>query len=148
MRRRWALALATVVLGAAGAAAAIASEGSVTGFPGQIRTVDLSGYRIVTSYSLGTNTGNTFEQFYLPGGMVTATGRIGPLKGQTFSSKYVAMPVGHHVLMVTWYTTAGVLTDVFVMNFERGIVSDVAPGASPPSLGTARIDRAGAAEIP
>jgi hypothetical protein len=37
------------------------------------------------------------------------------------------MPVGNKMVMVTWYTGDGTITDVFVMNFQTGIVSDVAP---------------------
>ncbi len=146
---RWAIALSIAGLAAAGGTAvAIASGGSITGFPNQINMVNLEGYKLVTSYPLGTNTGNTFQQTYAANGNVSATGVVGPFKGQTFSSKYIAMPVGSKQLMVTWYTPDGVLTDVFVMNFNDGIVSDVAPGKSPASLGIVRIDRVGAHAIP
>src|SRR5205085_1821281 len=32
-------------------------RGDITGYPNQIRMVDLAGYQIVTSYTLGRNTG-------------------------------------------------------------------------------------------
>jgi hypothetical protein len=101
---------------------------------------------LVTSYPLGANTGFTFEQTYLPGGKVSAHAL--PPTGQVFVSNYVAMPVGNKQLMVTWYPDNGTLNDVFVMNFQTGVVSDVAPGPSPPSLGTVRIVQAGAGRIP
>ena len=62
-------------------------RGDITGYPHQIRMVDLSGYQIVTQYTLGRNTGNTFQQNYLAGGQVSATGLAGPFTGQTFASK-------------------------------------------------------------
>ena len=61
-------------------------DGSVTGFPKTIATVDLNGYKIVTDYSLGVNTGNTFEQDYTDTG-VTAFAIAGPGVG---GGNYVA----------------------------------------------------------
>ena len=123
-------------------------RGDITGYPHQIRMVDLSGYQIVTQYTLGRNTGNTFQQNYLAGGQVSATGLAGPFTGQTFASKYIAMPVRHKMLMITWYTDDGTLTDVFVMNFRSHIVSDVAPDQAPQSLGTVKITKRGDNRIP
>ena len=37
------------------------------------------------------------------------------------------------MLMVTWYLDDGTITDVFVMNFQTGIVSDVAPHPNTPA---------------
>jgi hypothetical protein len=77
-----------------------------------------------------------------------------PDNGQRFVSNYVAMPVGNKLVMVTWYLDDGTITDVFVMNFQTGVVSDVAPhpnppaGPSPPSLGTVKVLAQGAARIP
>lgn len=135
-----------VVASLAGTAVAVADSPTITGFPSGIRTVDLAGYKLVTSYPLGANTGFTFEQTYLAGGLVSAHAL--PPTGQVFVSHYVAMPVGNKQLMVTWYSDTGALNDVFVMNFSTGVVSDVAPGPSPPSLGTVRIVEKGAASIP
>ena len=65
------------------------------------------------------------------------------------AANYVAMPVGPKQLMVTWYLDDGTLIDVFVFNFKSGIVSDVAPGPTPPgSLGTVTILERGDARIP
>jgi hypothetical protein len=130
------------------ATAAIASSGGITGFPAKISTVNLAGYKLQTVYPLGTNTGNTFDQSYVSDSRVTALGVEGPGKGVTFASKYLAMPVGHKLLMVTWYTPDGTLEDVFLMNFSTGIVSDVAPNKKPQSLGTVKILKAGAHPIP
>jgi hypothetical protein len=149
MRRfKWALVLALAAFVSMGVTTAVADAPSITGFPNEIRKVDLVGYKLVTSYPLGTNTGNTFQQTYLHNGRFSAVGLAGPFTGQTFSANYVAMPVAHKLLMVTWYTDAGTLVDVFVMNFTTGIVSDVAPGPSPPSLGTVQIMKQGENPIP
>ena len=43
---------------------------SITGYPDQITKVDLDGYVLQTSYPLGNNAGNTFEQTYEPNGQV------------------------------------------------------------------------------
>lgn len=150
MRRlKWGLAGVLALLAAVAVGPATADAPTITGFPNEIRTVDLAGYRLQTSYPLGANTGSTFEQDYLPGGTVSAFDVTNP--GVKFVSRYVAMPVGNKMLMVTWYTTGTsgtTLTDVFVMNFQTGVVSDVAPVSSPPSLGTVRILERGVARIP
>jgi hypothetical protein len=146
VRYRRALVLSLAVFATMGITTATAEAPTITGFPNEIRKVDLVGYKLVTSYPLGANTGFTFEQTYLPGGRVSAHPL--PPTGQTFESNYVAMPVGNKQLMVTWYTDTGTLTDVFVMNFQTHVVSDVAPGPSPPSLGSVQIEQAGANRIP
>lgn len=58
------------------------------------------------------------------------------------------MPVGHNQLMVPWYLAKGTITDVFVMNFTTGIVSDVAPNKKPQSLGTVKGLKRGHHAIP
>jgi hypothetical protein len=145
-RFKWFVVVAVAVSAMSGITVATANGPSITGFPNEIRKVDLAGYQLVTSYPLGANTGFTFEQTYLPGGKVSAHAL--PPTGQVFVSNYVAMPVGNKQLMVTWYADNGVLNDVFVMNFKSGVVSDVAPGPSPPSLGTVKIVRKGPSRIP
>jgi hypothetical protein len=147
-KTRLGIAAAVAVLVAAVAVPALAGSGGITGYPGKIATVDLSGYKLETFYSLGTNTGNTFDQSYLGGHNVSAVGVKGPGKGVVFTSKYIAMPVGHNELMVTWYLAKGTITDVFVMNFATGIVSDVAPNKKPQSLGTVKILKKGPHAIP
>ena len=146
LRYKRIVVVSLAVFALTGVAAANAHAPSITGFPNRINQVDLKGYKLVTSYPLGANTGFTFEQTYLPGGMVSAHAL--PPTGQVFTSHYVAMPVAHKMLMVTWYQDDGSLNDVFVMNFKSGIVSDVAPGASPPSLGTVKIVQRGPHRIP
>src|SRR4029453_14600280 len=140
-RFKRALGVSLAVFATTGIAVANADAPSITGFPNQITKVDLAGYKLVTSYPLGANTGFTFEQTYLAGGKVSAHAL--PPTGQVFVSNYVAMPVANKQLMVTWYADNGTLNDVFVMNFQTGVVSDVAPGPNPPSLGTVKIEQAG-----
>lgn len=41
--------------------------------------------------------------------------------------------VGNKIVMVTWYLDDGTITDVFVMNFQTGVVSDDAPHPNPPT---------------
>jgi hypothetical protein len=146
IRHRQAAVISLALFAATGIAVASADAPTITGFPNQIRKVDLAGYKLVTSYPLGANTGFTFEQTYLPGGKVSAHAL--PPTGQVFESNYVAMPVGNKQLMVSWYADGGTLNDVFVMNFQTGVVSDVAPVPSPPSLGTVKIEQAGPNRIP
>jgi len=55
-----------------GIAVANADAPTITGFPNQIRRVDLAGYKFITSYPLGANAGFTFEQTYLAAGKVSA----------------------------------------------------------------------------
>ena len=113
-KARLAIAAVVVVLAALAAGGAVAVSGDITGFPNKIATVDLSGYKLETFYPLGTNTGNTFDQNYASRSRVSAVGVKGPGKGLVFTSKYIAMPVGHKLLMVTWYLNKGTLTDVFL----------------------------------
>ena len=145
------LLVSLAALATMGIAAASADAPTITGYPNQIRKIDLSGYVFQTSYSLGANTGFTFQQTY---GAKTVSAHAVPDDGQRFISNYVAMPVGNKLLMVTWYLDDGTITDVFVMNFQSGVVSDVAPhpdppnGPSPPSLGTVKVLAQGATRIP
>jgi hypothetical protein len=132
-----------------GVAVATASAPSITGFPNKIKTVNLDGYVIKTSYPLGANTGFTFQQTY---GATTVEAHPLPNPDDLhFNSNYVAMPVGHKMLMVTWFDDNHTITDVFVMNFKTGIVSDVAPVAPPgnlQSLGTVKVLHKGGHKIP
>jgi hypothetical protein len=134
-----------------GIAAASADAPTITGYPNQINKVNLAGYVLQTHYTLGANTGFTFRQTYGP---TTVSAHAVPDDGQRFVSNYVAMPVANKTVMVTWYLADGTITDVFVMNFQTGVVSDVAPhpdppnGPSPPSLGTVTVLAQGASRIP
>jgi len=150
-RYRRALFVSLAAFASMGIAVANADAPTITGFPNQINKIDLDGYVLQTSYPLGANTGSTFQQTY---GSTTVSAHAVPDNGQRFISNYVAMPVGNKMLMVTWYLDDGTITDVFVMNLQTGVVSDVAPhpnppnGPGPPSLGTVKIVTQGASRIP
>jgi hypothetical protein len=147
--RRLVVAVLVATFALFGATQALARSHDITGYPDQINKVDLDGYVLQTSYPLGNNRGNTFKQTYLPDGKFAAECVSGPFFPCAGGANYVAMPVGPKQLMVTWYLDDGTLIDVFVFNFKSGIVSDVAPGPSPPgSLGTVKILERGEARIP
>jgi hypothetical protein len=120
------------------------------GFPPSVQRFDLSGYKIETKYTLGRNTGNTFQQTYTATS-VQGVPVAGPFVGQTFPPEdYVALPVAHETLYVAWLDpTTHAIVDAFVMNFKTGVVFDYAPGsATPESSGTVRILTAGPNRIP
>jgi hypothetical protein len=120
------------------------------GFPPSVERFDLSGYKIETKYTLGANTGNTFEQTYT-GDMVQGVPVEGPNVGKTFPPvDYVALPIAHKTLYIAWLDpTTHAIVDAFVMNFKTHVVFDYAPGtASPESSGTVRILTKGANRIP
>jgi hypothetical protein len=120
------------------------------GFPPSVTRFDLSGYVLETKYTLGRNTGNTFQQTYM-GSTVQGVPVEGPFVGQTFPPvDYVALPVAHKTLYVAWLDpSTHAIVDAFVMNFKTGVVFDYAPGsATPESSGTVRILTKGANRIP
>jgi hypothetical protein len=121
------------------------------GFPPSVTRFDLSGYVLETKYTLGRNTGNTFQQTYT-GGKVQGVPTEGPFVGQTFPQEnYVALPIAHKVLYVVWTDpTTHAIVDAFVMNFKTGVVFDYAPDDTdkPESSGTVRIVTKGANRIP
>lgn len=101
-------------------------------------------------YSLGRNTGNTFEQTYKRS-TVHGVPIKGPFVGSTFPVEdYVAMPIGNHELYVAWLDTkTHALLDVFVMNFRTHTVFDYAPGSlHPESSGTIKLVKTGTAKAP
>ena len=111
---------------------------------------NLNGYVLDTSYTLGRNTGNTFQQTY-GDSMVQGVPIAGPLVGTQFPPEdYVAIPIGHHELYVTWLDpTSFAIVDVFVMNFAHHTVYDYAPGsAHPESAGTVTIVHWGKSPLP
>jgi len=115
-----------------------------------VKRFDLSGYVIDTDYSLGRNTGNTFQQTYK-----ASTAKGVPIKGPYVGTKfptedYVAMPIGNHELYVAWQDPKKhALVDVFVMNFSTGVVYDYAPGsAHPESSGTVTVVHRGSHALP
>jgi hypothetical protein len=124
-------------------------HGKKHGFPPSVTRFDLSGYVLQTKYTLGRNTGNTFQQTYTADS-VQGVPTEGPFVGQTFPpAKYVALPVAHKTLYVVWMNPAFDIIDAFVMNFRTGVVFDYAPGgATPESSGSVKILTKGANRIP
>jgi hypothetical protein len=119
------------------------------GFPPSVQRFDLSGYKIQTKYTLGTNTDNTFEQTYT-GDMVQGVPVEGPNVGVVFPAfHYVALPVAHKTLYIAWVKDDGTIVDAFVMNFKTGTVFDYNPTPGhPESSGTTKILVKGANRIP
>ena len=119
------------------------------GFPPSVTRFDLSGYKIQTKYTLGTNTGNTFEQTYT-GDMVQGVPVEGPAVGTVFPAfHYVALPIAHKTLYITWVKDDGTIVDAFVMNFRTGVVFDYNPTPGhPESSGTVKILEKGTNRIP
>jgi len=111
---------------------------------------DLNGYVINAQYTLGRNTGNTFQQTYTHS-MVQGVPIEGPFVGVTFPPEdYVALPIGHHQLYITWLDpTTFAIVDAFVMNFVTNTVYDYAPGGDhPESAGKITVVQAGPNRIP
>jgi len=119
------------------------------GFPPNVQRFDLSGYKIQTKYTLGTNTGNTFEQTYT-GDTVQGVPVEGPNVGVVFPAfDYVALPIAHKTLYIAWVKKDGTIVDAFVMNFKTGTVFDYNPTPGhPESSGTTKILVKGANRIP
>jgi hypothetical protein len=116
----------------------------------KLERFDLNGYVFDTSYTLGRNTGNTFQQTY-GHSMVQGVPINGPLVGTHFPPEnYVAIPIGHHQLYVSWLDpTSFALVDVFVMDFARHTVFDYAPGSDhPESAGTVTVVHRGRSPLP
>ena len=111
---------------------------------------DLNGYVLDTSYTLGRNTGNTFRQTY-GHSMVQGVPIKGPLVGTQFPPEdYVAIPIGHHELYVTWLDPVTfAIVDAFVMDFAHHTVFDYAPGSDhPESAGTVTVVHRGRSPLP
>src|SRR5262245_19820648 len=63
------------------------------GFPPNVNRFDLSGYKLETNYTLGRNTGNTFDQTYTAS-QVNGVPVAGPFVGTDFPpANYVALPI-------------------------------------------------------
>jgi len=107
---------------------------------------DMNGYVINAKYTLGRNTGNTFQQTY-KSGTVQGVPIAGPFVGVTFPPEdYVALPIGDDQVYITWLDPSTfAIVDVFVMNFRTHTVYDYAPGsATPESAGPITIVHRGA----
>jgi hypothetical protein len=141
----------TAVAGATAAAGSSHAAGKARSAAGpSVKRFDLNGYVINTDYSLGRNTGNTFQQTYTHS-KVQGVPIKGPFVGTKFPAEdYVAMPIGNHELYVAWQDPKShALVDVFVMNFATGVVYDYAPGsAHPESSGKVTVVHRGSHPLP
>lgn len=155
-RIRVSAAVTAVALLAGGTAAAAATTSPPTAASGHhhprisLNRFDLNGYVINADYSLGRNTGNTFQQTYADS-TVQGVPIAGPSVGTTFPPEdYVAIPIGNHELYITWLDPGShAIVDVFVMNFVTHTVYDYAPGsAAPESAGTITVVHRGAERLP
>ena len=165
LRRRTVAVLLLVVAALGGSAAAVYATGNGNGpppsheahhghhrglgFPPNVNRFNLDGYKLKTTYTLGRNTGNAFEQTYTAT-TVQGVPVEGPFVGTTFPpARYVALPIARKTLYVVWLGPANEIIDAFVMNFRTGVVFDYAPGSpQPESSGTVQILQKGAMPLP
>jgi hypothetical protein len=160
-RVRIAAAALAVALLSGGIAAAAATTASATTKPPthkhapkpakiSLNRFDLNGYVINAKYTLGANTGNTFQQTYTDS-TVQGVPIAGPNVGVKFPVEdYVALPIGNHELYITWLDpTTFAIVDVFVFNFQNHTVYDYAPGtAHPESAGYIKVVTRGKHRLP
>jgi hypothetical protein len=121
------------------------------GFPPNVNRLDLSGYKIEANYTLGRNTGNTFDQTYSTPTVVQGVPVAGPNVGTVFPPvKYVALAIGHKQIYIAWQDDQNNIIDAFVMNFRTGVVFDYAPDPNnpPESSGTVKILQKGTHPLP
>ncbi|HEY0932100.1 MAG TPA: hypothetical protein VGD91_00010 [Trebonia sp.] len=135
-RARLTAAALTAALLAGGAAAATSAASAAPAHrqpPLSLTRLDLSGFVVNAQYTLGTNTGNTFQQVYA-GGTVLGTPIAGPNVGAKFPTEdYVAVPIGADQVYITWLDPKTyAIVDVFVMNLASHTVYDYAPGSAKP----------------
>ena len=165
LRRRTAGVLLAVAVLVGGSAAAVYATGDGNapppkghghghhhgkhGFPPNVDRFSLAGYKLKTTYTLGRNTGNAFEQTYT-GTTVQGVPVEGPFVGNVFPpANYVALPIGKKTLYVAWLDDDWNIIDAFVMNFRTGVVFDFAPGGpQPESSGTVEILERGPTPLP
>jgi hypothetical protein len=130
-----AAAAAVVLLGGGGAAVAATASASPAGHnaPLSLNRINLKGFVVNAKYTLGTNTGNTFQQVY-GSGMVQGTPIAGPNVGVKFPAEdYVAVPISDDQIYITWQDPkTHAIVDVFVMNLQTHTVFDYAPGSTKP----------------
>jgi hypothetical protein len=135
-RFRLAAAVAVAALLSAGAAVAAATASASPAHhnpPLTLTRLDLKGFVVNAKYTLGTNTGNTFQQVY-GSGTVLGTPIAGPNVGVKFPTEdYVAVPISSDQVYITWQDpTTHAIVDVFVMNLQTHTVYDYAPGSTKP----------------
>ena len=130
-----AAALAVAVLGGGAAVAATSASASPAhhNAPLSLNRLNLKGFVVNAKYTLGANTGNTFQQVYASG-TVLGTPIAGPNVGVKFPTEdYVAVPIGGNQVYVTWQDhKTHAIVDVFVMNLQTHTVYDYAPGSTKP----------------
>jgi hypothetical protein len=162
-RLRISAAVLTVALLSGGIAAAATSSASASSKPApaaaapagkspklSLSRLNLKGYVINTKYTLGRNTGNTFQQTY-KASTVLGVPIAGPYVGTKFPTEdYVAIPISDDQIYITWLDPSTfAIVDVFVMNLRTRTVYDYAPGsAKPESAGTITIVKRGKHPIP
>jgi hypothetical protein len=149
-------AVAAAVVTAAGTATAIAATSGqtakpdkLTGYPAKIKTIDLSGYQIQTSYPLGKlDKGETYLQTY-SGNRVTAVATKGPFAGSpAVHFKYIAMPVAHDMILLVWLEPH-FKHNTFLYNLRNHISSVVTwDQKGDPSLGSVFIVTQGKHRLP
>ncbi|MGH3211240.1 MAG: hypothetical protein ACRDNO_26125 [Trebonia sp.] len=128
------LAAALLCGGAAVAATSTASASPAHHNPPlSLNRLNLKGFVVNAKYTLGTNTGNTFQQVY-SNGTVLGTPIAGPNVGVKFPTEdYVAIPISNDQIYITWQDpTTFAIVDVFVMNLQTHTVYDYAPGSAKP----------------
>ena len=138
--KRVRLAAATVAVALLGGGAAVAATtASASASPAHhyapvsLNRLNLKGFVVNAKYTLGTNTGNTFQQVYSDG-TVLGTPIAGPNVGVKFPTEdYVALPISDNQVYITWLDPAtDAIVDVFVMNLQTHTVYDYAPGSAKP----------------
>jgi len=148
-----------VGLAAAGIAVALTTSASASPTSAQVShsakpqlsadRFDMNGYVINAKYTLGRNTGNTFQQTYTDS-TVQGVPIAGPFVGTVFPpADYVALSIGHHEVYIVWQDPTHAIIDAFVMNFVTDTVYDYAPGGDhPESAGKITVVQAGPNRIP
>jgi len=132
-----AAALAVALLGGGAAVAATTASASASpahhNAPVSLNRLNLKGFVVNAKYTLGRNTGNTFQQVY-SNGTVLGTPIAGPNVGVKFPAEdYVALPISDDQVYITWLDpTTDAIVDVFVMNLQTRTVYDYAPGSAKP----------------
>jgi hypothetical protein len=145
-----AIAAALTTGASASPTSAARSANNLSGPKISVDRFDLNGYVINAQYTLGRNTGNTFQQTY-GHSMVQGVPIEGPFVGLTFPPEdYVALPIGHHQLYIAWLDPSSfAIVDAFVMNFVTNTVYDYAPGSDhPESAGKITVVKTGDNRIP